>query len=111
MDFRLEATEQDGWTVVSVAGEVDVATAPALRTRLIDLVADGCRRLVVDLAWVDFIDSTGLGVLIGTLKRIRSHDGEMVLVMDDPRVSRIFDITGLHQVFTIVSSLNEVQGP
>lgn len=111
MDFRLEVTERDGWTVVGVSGEVDVATAPGLRARLIDLINEGHHRLVVDLSWVDFIDSTGLGVLIGALKRVRSHDGALLLVVDDPRVRKLFDITGLDQVFTIHPSLHEAVGP
>lgn len=110
MDFRLEVTERDGWTVVGVGGEVDVATAPGLRARLIDLINEGHHRLVVDLSWVDFIDSTGLGVLIGALKRVRSHDGVLLLVIDDPRVHKLFDITGLDQVFTIHPSLHEAVG-
>lgn len=101
MDFRVEVTERDGWTVVSATGEIDVATAPRLREQLIDLIGTGHHRLLVDLGWVDFIDSTGLGVLIGALKRVRSHDGELRLVIDDPRVLKVFDITGLDQVFSI----------
>jgi anti-sigma B factor antagonist len=110
MDFRLEVTGQDGWTVVAVTGEVDVATAPGLRSRLIDLINEGHHRLVVDLSWVDFIDSTGLGVLIGALKRVRSHDGTLLLVVDDPRVHKLFAITGLDQVFDIHPSLTEAVG-
>jgi anti-sigma B factor antagonist len=101
MDFRLETTERDGCSVVSVTGELDVATAPRLREVLIGLITSGHHRLVVDLGWVDFIDSTGLGVLIGALKRLRSHDGRLDLVIDDPRVLKVFDITGLDQIFTI----------
>lgn len=111
MDFRVEVTEQHGWTVVGVAGEVDVATAPGLRSRLIDLIAEGRHRLVVDLSWVDFIDSTGLGVLIGALKRVRSHGGDLQLVVDDPRVHKIFAITGLEQVFDIHPALVDALDP
>lgn len=111
MDFRVEVTERDGWTVVAASGEIDVATAPRLREQLIDLIAAGRRQLVVDLSWVDFIDSTGLGVLIGALKRIRSHDGDFGLVIDDPRVLKVFDITGLDQVFRIHASLELAVAP
>jgi anti-sigma B factor antagonist len=106
MDFRLEVTERDDWVVVTVAGEVDVATAPRFRELLIGQIADGHHHVVVDMTWVDFIDSTGLGVLIGGLKRIRSHGGDLRLVIDDPRVLKVFDITGLDQIFTILPSLD-----
>lgn len=106
MDFRLEVTEREAWTIVAVAGEVDVATAPRFREQLIDLIGAGRHRIVVDMSWVDFIDSTGLGVLIGALKRLRSHEGELRLVIDDPRVLKVFDITGLDQVFEIHTSLD-----
>jgi anti-sigma B factor antagonist len=101
MDLRLELSERAGWSVLQVGGEVDVATAPRLREQLIKLVNDQRFRVVVDLGGVDFIDSTGLGVLIGALKRLRSHDGRLDLVIDDPRVLKVFDITGLDQIFTI----------
>lgn len=106
MDFRLEVAERETWVVVTVAGEVDVATAPRFREMLIGQIADGSHRVVVDMTWVDFIDSTGLGVLIGGLKRIRSHGGELRLVIDDPRVLKVFDITGLDQIFDIHPSLD-----
>ena len=101
MDLRLETSERDGWTIVAAAGEIDISVAPMLRAELIGLIGGGVRRLVVDLTWTDFIDSTGLGVLIGSLKRIRSHDGEMALIITDPRVFKVFEITGLNQIFAI----------
>lgn len=97
--------------MVTASGEIDVATAPRLREQLIDLINSKHHRLVVDLSWVDFIDSTGLGVLIGALKRIRSHDGELALVIDDPRVLKVFDITGLDQIFAIHPTLDLAVAP
>ena len=65
MDLGLDVTERDGWAVLSVTGEVDVYTAPKFRERLIELVSEGKYQIVVDLEGVDFLDSTGLGVLVG----------------------------------------------
>ncbi len=56
---------------------------------------------MVDLEGVDFLDSTGLGVLIGGLKRVRSHDGDLSLVCTEPRILKVFEITGLTKVFAI----------
>ena len=106
MDLRLDVSERDGWSVLRVGGEIDVATAPRLREQLIKLVNDQRFMIVVDLGAVDFIDSTGLGVLIGALKRVRTHDGALVLVCTEPRIVKVFEITGLNQVFQIYPSLD-----
>ncbi|MCU1498426.1 MAG: anti-sigma factor antagonist [Acidimicrobiales bacterium] len=106
MDLRLDVSEQGGWSVLQVGGEIDVATAPRLREQLIRLVNDQKYRIVVGLEGVDFIDSTGLGVLIGALKRVRTHDGDLVLVCTEPRIVKVFAITGLNQVFQIHPSLD-----
>jgi anti-sigma B factor antagonist len=101
-------TQREGaHTVVGVAGEIDVYTAPTLREQLNDLVADGQHDLVVDMAAVDFLDSTGLGVLVGGLKRARAHGGELRLVCDQERILKVFRITGLTAVFPIHPSLAE----
>lgn len=112
MDLGLNVTERDKWSVLAVTGEVDVATAPRLREQLIELVNQGSTRIVVDLTGVDFLDSTGLGVLVGALKRVRTQDGELVLVCNEPRVLKVFEITGLTKVFNLVASVDEaVSGP
>ncbi|GLY31079.1 anti-sigma-B factor antagonist [Kineosporia sp. NBRC 101731] len=102
------ATRREGvQTVISVAGEIDVYTAPTLRERLNELVTDGEYHLVVDMGGVDFLDSTGLGVLVGGLKRARSHDGSLRLVCDQEKILKVFRITGLTKVFPIHASLAE----
>ena len=72
MELGFEITRVDGWTILGVTGEVDVATAPSMREQLIALIAGGDSRLIVDLSPVDFLDSTGLGVLVGALKPLSS---------------------------------------
>jgi anti-sigma B factor antagonist len=105
MDLRLDVSEQASWSVLAVGGESDVATAPRLREQLISLVNDQRYRIVVDLDGVDFIDSTGLGVLIGALKRVRTHDGDLALVCSEPRILKVFEITGLLSVFSVHASV------
>jgi anti-sigma B factor antagonist len=107
MDLGLDVTERDGWAVLAVRGEVDVYTAPRFRERLIELVSQGKHHIVVDLQGVDFLDSTGLGVLVGGLKRLRSHDGDLVLVCTANRILKVFEITGLTKVFAIHESVDE----
>jgi anti-sigma B factor antagonist len=111
VDLSLETREVAGHTVVAVAGEIDVYTAPRLRDRITELVSDGQYHLVIDMEKVDFLDSTGLGVLVGGLKKVRTHDGSMELICSQDRLLKIFRITGLAKVFTIHPSEDAIQQP
>jgi len=104
VDLTLATREVDGTTIVSVGGEIDVYTAPKLRDKITELVAAGAHNLVVDLEAVEFLDSTGLGVLVGGLKKVRAHDGSLQLVCTQDRLLKIFRITGLAKVFAIHDS-------
>jgi anti-sigma B factor antagonist len=107
MDLDLKVRKQGDHAVLEVAGEIDVYTAPKLREKLIELVNDGSYHLVVDLEKVDFLDSTGLGVLVGGLKRVRNHDGSLELVCTQDKILKIFRITGLTKVFPIHDSVDD----
>jgi anti-sigma B factor antagonist len=107
MDLDLKVRKQGAHTVLEVAGEIDVYTAPKLREKLIELVNEGSYHLVVDLEKVDFLDSTGLGVLVGGLKRVRNHDGSLELVCTQDKILKIFRITGLTKVFPIYDSVED----
>ena len=98
--FEISGREVDGIHIVSVSGEIDVATAPELRDRLQAVTGSG-RTTVVDLLGVTFLDSTALGVLVGALKRSRESGGQLRLVLDQPRILKVFEITGLSDVFAI----------
>lgn len=111
MDLGLDVTHEPDRTILTVTGEVDVATAPTLRERLVQLIADGNTRLTIDLTPVDFLDSTGLGVLVGTLKRIRQAEGVLVLVIPQERIRRLFEITGLNKIFDIVDRVDDAKAP
>ena len=101
--FAADAGDTDGTWVLHVGGEIDVATAPQLRRELHQLADRGATTIVVDLAGVSFVDSSGLGVLVGMLKRVREEgrDGELVLENLREPVQKVFDITGLTQIFKI----------
>jgi anti-sigma B factor antagonist len=89
------------WTVLAVHGEIDMASAPAVRRAVIDLLGEGVRWLVLDLSGVGFVDSTGLGVLVGALKRVNAESGDMTIVCDRENVLELFRMTRLTNVFRI----------
>jgi anti-sigma B factor antagonist len=107
MELRTEVSGVGGWTVVAVHGEIDVATSPTLRERLIDLVSNGATRMVLDLEAVDFVDSTGLGTIVSVLKRARTHGGDLRLVCTEARIRRLFEITGLDKAVPLHASLED----
>ena len=104
MDLSLDTRQVGDRTVVTVGGEIDVYTAPKLRDKITELVNAGSHALVIDMEKVEFLDSTGLGVLVGGLKKVRAHDGSMELICSQDRLLKIFRITGLAKVFTIHDS-------
>ncbi|WP_460447215.1 STAS domain-containing protein [Angustibacter aerolatus] len=107
MDLSVSTREHGDRMIVEVGGEIDVYSAPTLRDQLNGLVAAGHHHLIVDMQGVEFLDSTGLGVLVGGLKRVRTHDGTLKLVCSQERVLKVFRITGLTNVFSIHDTVDE----
>lgn len=100
----------DGIFVVGLTGEVDLYTAPELKSELLRLVAEEPNRIVVDLSGATFVDSTTLGVLLGAVKRLRTIGGELVIVCSDLNIRRILSITLLDRAFTIYDKLDDALG-
>lgn len=100
--FEMESIHAGGdCAVLRITGEIDVYTAPALREQVIHLIETGIRHLIIDLRRVTFLDSTGLGALVGSLKRLRTYDGSLKLVTSADRIMAIFRITGLNRAFVL----------
>jgi anti-sigma B factor antagonist len=97
--------------VLDIVGEVDLYTAPALRDRIASLIDGGVRRLVVNLEEVGFLDSSGLGVLIGALRRLKEHDGVLRLVCNEGSTLNVLTVTGLDKVFQIHTDLGSATAP
>ena len=108
MNFDIN-TEQLNETqyVISLAGEVDLYTAPEFKQQLLDVIGKGAKDVIVDFSDTTFIDSTTLGVLVGGVKRLRTNDGQLSLVCSDRNITKIFEITGLDRVFTIYATRDE----
>ena len=108
VNFQIKDEEVDSEThVIELGGEVDLYTAPEFKERLVQLIEDGKKRIVVDLSEATFIDSTTLGVLVGGVKRLRPEGGSLTLVCSDENITKIFEITGLDRVFAIHATRDE----
>ncbi|MFZ3590193.1 STAS domain-containing protein [Bacillus sp. DJP31] len=101
LNLQLEIKQEDLTRFIFVKGEVDAFTAPQLKDQLVPLAEETGSHLVIDLAEVSYIDSTGLGVFIGILKTTRKHKGSLQLVGLNDRIKRLFTITGLHEIIDI----------
>lgn len=104
--FALQTEDHGTCVVLAIAGEVDLGTAPELREKLFELVADGHRRIVIDLTATEFMDSTGLGALVAGLKRLRAHQGDMRLVCVTARIRKVFEITHVDRVIPMFDSVD-----
>ena len=108
MNFDVKTDKvDDGTYVISLAGEVDLYTAPEFKQQLLNVIGEGGKDVVVDFSDTTFIDSTTLGVLVGGVKRLRAQDGRLSLVCSDRNITKIFEITGLDRVFTIYPTRDE----
>lgn len=110
MDLTLQVGEHGGWGVVRASGDVDLTTAPRLREAVVAVVVGGQPRVVVDLQAVDFIDSTGLGVLVGLLKRTRSQGGDLRLVSTRPALRKVLELTSLERALPLSPTLDDAVG-
>jgi anti-sigma B factor antagonist len=105
-DIKTEQLSDDAY-VISLAGEVDLYTAPEFKQQLLEVIGQGGKQVIVDFSNTTFIDSTTLGVLVGGVKRLRTNDGQLSLVCSDRNITKIFEITGLDRVFAIHATRDE----
>lgn len=98
-------TAGDDCALIRVGGEIDVYTAPTLREALLELSSRGVLHVIIDLRDVAFLDSTGLGAIVGGHKRLRTNDGSLVLASSPDRIARLFRITGLDRAFSLFDSV------
>ena len=99
--LHIESITAGDCAALRITGEIDTYTAHDLRQQVIHLIDNGTRHIVADLGGVEFLDSTGLGVLVGSLKRLRLHQGSLGLVASSGRISQLLVITGLTNAFVL----------
>lgn len=107
MDLSITTRSVGQWAVLDVEGEVDIFTAPKLRQQIADLVDADRGAIVVNLLGVAFMDSSGLGALVGGLKRVKERDGLLHVACAQGPVFRVLSITGLHQVLPVFPTVEE----
>jgi anti-sigma B factor antagonist len=101
--LHIEAITAGDCAVLRIAGEVDAYTAPKLRKQVADLAENGTVHVIADLRGVDFLDSTGLGALVGGQKRLRILEGSLTIITNRDRILKLFQITGLTHAFALHS--------
>ncbi len=106
-DLSIHVHVVDDIEVFELTGSLDIATSPTVRAALTSASERGGHQLIVDLTQVDFLDSTGLGALIGGQRRAREFDGEVRLVAKEGQILRLLRITGLLKVFAVYSTLED----
>lgn len=106
MELQISKEMKGNTAVISVQGEVDMYNAPGLKEKVLAVMEqEGLKMMVLDLREVDYIDSTGLGILIGFRRRMIEGGGEMRVVIRSKRMKRLFEVTGLAKVFGVYESL------
>lgn len=107
IDLTFEVKQQGPWTVLEVAGEIDLHSAPQVRNNINTRLEEGQTQIAMDLAGVEFIDSSGLAALISGQKKAVEASGSLVLVSPTEPVKRALSVTGLDKIFKIYGSLDE----
>ncbi|MFG2818579.1 STAS domain-containing protein [Kitasatospora sp. NPDC048365] len=109
MALSVSYGERYGWTVVQVAGEIDIAGVVALRERLQRLVTDGCLHLVVDIGRLDFCDSTGFAVLVATRRMLAARGGRLRLVLPpaESHTRKVLALFGIERIFDVHESVED----
>ena len=105
--MQINVTKENGIVIVAVEGEVDVETSPQLRERFDKHLAEGEHSYVIDMARVEFMDSSGLAAFVRLFKRVRIGKGDVRLCGLRPEVLKIFELTRLNRVFDIFETRDE----
>lgn len=106
-DLNIKIQTQEKVSVLELSGDLDAFTCVKLHDTIIDITNDGVLSLIISMAKIKYIDSSGLGTLVGGLRRISELEGTLALCGASPQVRKVFDITGLSRVFQLYESREE----
>jgi anti-sigma B factor antagonist len=108
MELSMASRTWQDWTIIEVAGELDLNTAPALRQHIDGEVEAGAKQVAIEMSQVSFMDSTGLGMLVSVLKRLDARDGRMALVGIEGSPRKVVSITGVDERIPIVDRVEDL---
>ena len=106
MSLTISDRRTDGFHVIALAGDIDLDSARDLRAHFYDNITDPTSRVVVDLSGVDFMDSSGLGALVGGWQ-ITRDSGEFRVAGANRTVRRVLEITGMDDVFPLFNGVED----
>jgi anti-sigma B factor antagonist len=106
-DLSIHVYVHGAMSVFELTGSLDIATSPTVRASLVEASERGDHKLIVDLTKVDFLDSTGLGAIIGAQRRAKEFGGDVRLVVKEGQILRLLRITGLLKVLSVYASLDD----
>jgi len=107
MDLQINVRNNGSVPIIDLTGEVDAYTSARFREAMVDLIETGAAHLIISMMKVEYIDSSGLGALVGGLKRSTERGGRIVIVCDNPQIRKVFEITGLEKVFPLYDAEDE----
>ena len=107
MDLRINKKTTEGIPVIQLSGEVDAYTCSMLRDVMVEIFEQGNPNVVISMADVEYIDSSGLGTLVGGLKRASEQSGRIAVVANSVQIRKVFEITGLEKVFPLFDTEHE----
>lgn len=107
MDINIETSDLGGIKLVTVHGDIDVYSSPKVKDALYEIIDAAAYKIVINLEDIRYIDSTGLGVLIGALKKVKGSEGNITVVCSNPQIKKVFTITGLVKIFGIYPNNDE----
>lgn len=110
MDLQISVRNDGAVPIIDLVGEVDAYTSARFREAMVDLIEAGAASLIISMMQVEYIDSSGLGALVGGLKRSTERGGRIIIVCDNPQIRKVFEITGLEKVFPLFDTEAEAVG-
>jgi len=100
-EMRVDNRDENGKIRIIISGEIDISTAPDFKTRLYEVIGDGTKDIELVCDGLSYIDSTGLGILVGALKRVKNHQNNVYIYQLRENIKKLFRITGLDKVFIL----------
>jgi anti-sigma B factor antagonist len=107
VELHAKVKEKGGFPVIELKGEIDLSTSPYFKEKVYEVIESGKKDIIINLSGLDFMDSTGLGVLVAALKKATMEGGSIRLVCNKKSIIKVFTITGLDKVFSIYNNLRE----